>query len=96
MRLISRKHGMLKHQLAMKSSTGASHPHPLLFTSRIHERTISLRFLGIILRILRREVSVYKFLHYKPVKPVSNHFCSGGRGVKYAVEMTVNSKEENS
>jgi hypothetical protein len=28
--------------------------------SRIHERTISLRFLGIILRVLRHEVSVYK------------------------------------
>ncbi len=27
--------------------------------SRIHERTISLRFLGIILRVLRREVSIY-------------------------------------
>ncbi len=28
-------------------------------SSRIHERTISLRFLGIILRVLRLEVSVY-------------------------------------
>jgi hypothetical protein len=28
--------------------------------SRIHERTISARFLGIILRVLRLEVSVYK------------------------------------
>jgi hypothetical protein len=28
--------------------------------SRIHERTISVRFLGIILRFLRFEVSVYK------------------------------------
>ncbi len=27
--------------------------------SRIHERTISLRFLGIILRVLRLEVSIY-------------------------------------
>ncbi len=27
--------------------------------SRIHERTILLRFLGIILRVLRPEVSVY-------------------------------------
>ncbi len=45
--------------------------------SRIHERTISLRFLGIILRVLRIEVSVYT--HYKPV---STHFCSkkGGGG----------------
>ncbi len=30
-----------------------------LSKSRIHERTISLRFLGIILRVLRLEVSVY-------------------------------------
>jgi hypothetical protein len=29
------------------------------YRSRIHERTISLRFLGIILRVLRLEVSVY-------------------------------------
>jgi hypothetical protein len=28
------------------------------YRSRIHERTISLRFLGIILRVLRLEVSV--------------------------------------
>jgi hypothetical protein len=27
--------------------------------SRIHERTVSLRFLGIILRVLRLEVSVW-------------------------------------
>ncbi len=30
------------------------------YRSRIHERTISLRFLGIILRVLRLEVSLYK------------------------------------
>jgi hypothetical protein len=30
-----------------------------LSRSRIHERTVSLRFLGIILRVLRLEVSVY-------------------------------------
>jgi hypothetical protein len=29
------------------------------FISRIHERTISLKFLGIILRVLRVEVSVW-------------------------------------
>jgi hypothetical protein len=45
LRLTSRKHGMLKPQLAIKSSTGVAIP--LLFRSRIHERTISLRFLGI-------------------------------------------------
>ncbi len=38
--------------------------------SRIHERKISLRLLGIILRVLRLEV-----LHYKPV---SKHFYSRG------------------
>jgi hypothetical protein len=31
----------------------------LLYKSRIHESTISLRFLGIILRVLRLEVFVY-------------------------------------
>jgi hypothetical protein len=29
--------------------------------SRIHEHAISLRFLGIIVRVLRLEVSVYNF-----------------------------------
>ncbi|MFN9908742.1 MAG: hypothetical protein ACK56F_21885, partial [bacterium] len=32
-------------------------------------------------------------LHYKPV---SNHFCSGGGGVKSVSSVIVNSKEENS
>ena len=40
--------------------------------NRIHERTISLRFLGIILRFFRLELCLY-------YKSVSNHFCSGGR-----------------
>jgi hypothetical protein len=36
--------------------------------SRIHERTILLRFLGIILRVLRLEVSVYTITNqYKPL-----------------------------
>jgi hypothetical protein len=49
--------------------------------SRIHERTILLRFLGIILRVLRLEVSVYDVY-------VTNQFHTtfarggGGRGVK--------------
>ncbi len=60
--------------------------------SRIHERTISLRFLGIILRVLRLEVSVYNFLLHTSFKPL---FGGGGAGVKSAVaEVTVNSKEE--
>ncbi len=41
-----------------------------LFWNRIHEHTISLRFLGIILKVLRLEV----------YKPVSTHFCWGGGG----------------
>ncbi len=45
--------------------------------SRVHERTVSLRFLGIILRVLRLEISIDKCLHYKPL---SNHFCLGGAG----------------
>ncbi len=51
--------------------------------SQIHERTISWRFLSIILRGF-----CIQSLHYKPV---SNHFCSN-----LLVELTVNSKEENS
>ncbi len=38
-----------------------------------HERTISLRFLGIILSVLRLEVSVYK--------QISTHFARWRRGV---------------
>ncbi len=53
-----------------------------------------MRFLGIILRVPRLEVSVYNFLHYK-YKPILNHYCSGGGGVPL-IKMTVNSKEENS
>jgi hypothetical protein len=50
-------------------------------------------FLGIILRVLRLKVSIYNvYLHHKPV---SNHFCGGG-GIKSVIEVTVNSKEENS
>jgi hypothetical protein len=49
------------------------------YMSQIHERTISLRFLGIILRVLRLQVSIYNVYI---TKPVSNHFCSreGGGG----------------
>ncbi len=58
--------------------------------SKIHERTISLRFLGIILRVLRLEVSVYNV--YISKKHVSNHFARGGGG-NLLVEVTANSKE---
>ncbi len=45
----------------------------LKYWSRIHERTISLRFLAIILRFLRLEVYP-QCLHYKPV---SSNFWQG-------------------
>ncbi len=53
------------------AASTSSHPvtdrHQRLFfyivsRSQIHERTITLRFLGIILRVLRHEVSVWFFL----------------------------------
>jgi hypothetical protein len=60
--------------------------------SRIHEGTISLRrFLGIILRVFRLEVSIYN-------GNITNQFqttFARGEGVKSAVEATVKSKEEN-
>ncbi len=43
------------HQSALEKSHWAG---SFMYWSRIHERTISLRFLGIILRLLRLEVSV--------------------------------------
>jgi hypothetical protein len=46
-----------------------------LTRSRIHERKISLMFLGIISRVLRVEVSFY-YVYIN--KPVLNHFYSGG------------------
>jgi hypothetical protein len=62
--------------------------------SRIYENKISLRFLGIILRVLKLEVSVYNVF-------ITNQFQTtfarggGGGGGNPLVEMTVNSKEEN-
>ncbi len=82
-------------------------PHPVAVltpaaaatTSRIHERTISLRFLGIIFksRVLETWGFRIQCLHYKPV---SNHLCWrewGGRGGGFNlfVEVTANSKEKN-
>ncbi len=49
---------------------------------RIHERTISFRFLGIILRVLRLEVSIYNVY-------ITNQFQT------LLFKATVNSKEEN-
>jgi hypothetical protein len=61
--------------------------------SRIHERTISWRFPGIILRVLRLEVSVY---NVNITIQFQTTFAQGGGGVKSVVEVTLNSKEENS
>jgi hypothetical protein len=48
-----------------------------------------LRFLGIILRVLRLKFSVYNVY-------ITNHFCSGGGGgYNLLVEVTENSKEKN-
>jgi hypothetical protein len=54
-------------------------PSCMYFLYRIHKRTTSLRFLGIILSVLRLEVSVYN-VYIK--KKFSNHFCSKEGGVK--------------
>ncbi len=62
----------------------------ILSRSRIHERAISLRFLGIILRVISLEISVSVYNFYI-TKPVSNLFCSNP-----SVDVTVNSKYENS
>jgi hypothetical protein len=58
-----------------------------VYRSRIHERTISLRFLGIILRVRRLKVA----------NQFQTTFAQGkGGGVKSVGEVTVDSKEENS
>ncbi len=62
-----------------------------LTTSRILESTIALRFLGIILRVLRLEVSVYNVYITHQFKTTSAQ--GGGDPL---VEVTVNGKEENS
>jgi hypothetical protein len=66
--------------------------------SRIHERTISLSLLGIILRVLRLEVppfslqfTVTNCRNCKKLREFEEEKSQGK-----AVEMTVNSKEENS
>jgi hypothetical protein len=61
----------------------------LLYWSRIHEHTISLGFLGMILRVLRLEFSVYNFY-------ITTQFqTTFARGGDPLVQMTLNSKEEN-
>ncbi len=61
------------------------------YRSRIHERTILLRVLGIFLSVLRTEVCVYNVYIANQFQPL----CSKGGGDPI-VEVTVNSKEENS
>ncbi len=53
----------------------------------------SLRFLAIILRGLRLEVSIYNVY---TTNQFQTTFAQGGRGENPSVEVTVNSKEENS
>jgi hypothetical protein len=60
--------------------------------SRILERTVSLIFLGIILRVLRLEVSVYNVYITNQFKPLL--LGGGGGGWNSLVEGTVNSKDE--
>jgi hypothetical protein len=52
---------------------------PARYRSRIHERTISLRFQGIILRVLRPEVSGYNVYI---TNQFQNHFYSRRGGVE--------------
>jgi hypothetical protein len=66
-----------------------------MYISRIHERTISFKFLGIILKVLRLEVSVYNvYITNYSFKKI--FLKRGGVGLKSVVEVTVNNKEENS
>ncbi len=57
--------------------------------SRIHERTISLRFLGIILRVLRLEVSICNVY-------ITNQFQTTFAGGSAVGRVTMISKVENS
>jgi hypothetical protein len=52
-----------------------------------------LRFLGIILGVLRLEVSIYIIYITNQFQTT---FAQGGRGIISVVEVTMNSKEENS
>ncbi len=61
----------------------------LVYWSRIHERTISLRFLGIILRPLRFEVSLYNVY-------IKNQYQTTSSRRNPLLEVIVNSKVENS
>jgi hypothetical protein len=57
-----------------------------LSRSRIHERAISLRFLGIILKVIRLQVNVFPYTIFtlqSSFKPIL---------LKFSVDVTVNSK----
>jgi len=64
--------------------------------SRIHERTISLRLLGVILRVLRLQVYLYNVYITNQFKTTFAQRRRGGEWVNPSVDVTVNSKEENS
>jgi len=61
-----------------------------VFRSRIHERTNSLRFLGIVLRVLGLNTMFTLPASFKPL------LLNGEGELNPLVEVTVNSKEENS
>ncbi len=52
-----------------------------VFRSRIHERTISLRFLGLILRVLRLEVFVYNVYITNQFQPTFAHRGLGAKSI---------------
>jgi hypothetical protein len=66
----------------------------LIYRSRIHERSILLRFLGIIMRVSRLEVYVYNFYITNKFRTICAQGAEGGGGSPL-YNMTVKSKEEN-
>jgi hypothetical protein len=54
----------------------------MVYRSRIHERTISFRFLGTVLRVLRLEVSLYHAYITNQFKPLLLGGGGGGGGAK--------------
>ncbi len=62
--------------------------------SRIHERTVTSKFLGIILRVLRLEVSAYRVYI---TNQFQSTFAQGEEGSKFCyIEVTVSRKEKKS
>ncbi len=61
------------------------------YRSRFHERTVSLRFLDIILRVLRPEVSMY---NANIINQFQTTFAGGGGGGVMLVEVNWNGKGE--